>query len=123
LCLGLIVGNAAICAGWAATPEERMDCCAEDADCPMHMGGSHDSGSGRTPTQAEADACCAASERDNSSRSSPTFVAAISVAVLGPGVVLPASVPALVLTDYWRTFVPIPSPPIPRHVLLTVFLV
>ena len=123
LCLGLSAGNAAICAGWAATPQARMACCAEGGECPMHTGESHDAGSGRVVTQADADACCAASERENSSPPTPTFISAISIAVLGPGIVLPASVPALVLSDNWRTYSPIPTPPIPKHVLLSVFLV
>src|SRR5262245_2424851 len=117
LCLALIGGNAAVCAGWAATPEERMACCAEGGDCPMHKGAPQDSGSGGVLTQIEADNCCAASERENSNPSAPTFVAPISVAVLGPGIVLPVSVPALVLSDGWRTYSPIPTPPVRRHVL------
>jgi hypothetical protein len=123
LCLGLIAANAAVCAGWAATPEERMACCAEGAECPMHKGESRDAGSGRVLTQVEADSCCAASERESSSPSTPTFVAGMSVAVLGPGIVLPASVPALVVSDDWRTDSPIPTAPVPKHVLLSVFLV
>jgi hypothetical protein len=124
LSLGLIAGNAAICAGWAATPEERMACCAEGGECPMHKRQARESSSVRhVLTQIDADACCASSEREQSSPSSPTFVAAISVAVLGPGVVLPAPVPALVLSDGWRTYSPIPTPPVPKHVLLSVFLV
>jgi hypothetical protein len=123
LCIGLIAGNAAICAGWAATAEERMACCAEGDQCPMHKRESHDAASARPLTQGEADACCAASEREHSSPSTPTFVAVISVAVLGPGIVLPASAPALVLSDDWRTCAPIPTPPVPKHVLLSVFLV
>lgn len=89
----------------------------------MHKGESHDSGTGRALTQVEADNCCASSERQDSSSSTPTFVTALSLAVLGPGVVLPASVPALVLSDSWRTVSPIPTTPVPRHVLLSVFLV
>jgi hypothetical protein len=89
----------------------------------MHKGESHHSGAGGSLTQAEADACCALSERDDSSPASPTFVAAVSVAVLGPGIVLPVSVPALVLSDDWRADSPIPTPPIPKHLLLSVFLV
>jgi hypothetical protein len=123
LSLALIAGNAAVCAGWAATPEARMACCAEGGECPMHKGGSHESGSQRVVNQAQADACCAASERDQSSSSNPTVVAAISAAVLGAAVVLPASTPTLVLTDGWRTDAPVPIPPVPRHVLLSVFLV
>jgi hypothetical protein len=98
-----------------------MACCA-DASCPMHKD-SDSSGSARVVTQAQADSCCAASEREDSSQPSPAFVAAISAAVLGTASVLPASVPALVLSDGWRTTVPIPTAPIPKHVLLSVFLV
>jgi hypothetical protein len=100
-----------------------MACCAEGGDCPMHKRASDGSGSNGVITQAEADACCAASERDESDSSNPTAVAAISAAVLGAGVVLPETTPALVLTDGWRIEAPIHSPPVPRHILLSVFLV
>lgn len=40
----------------------------------------------------------------------------ISSIVLGTGIVLPSPVPALVLSDSWRTFEPIPIPPVPKHV-------
>jgi hypothetical protein len=123
LCLGLIAGNAAICAGWAAAPEARMACCTDDGNCSMHTRESGDSGSGRALTQAQVDACCASSERKNSSPSTPTFVATISFAALGPGVVLPTTVPALVLSDEWRTVSPVPATLVPKHILLTVFLV
>jgi hypothetical protein len=100
-----------------------MACCAEGVECPMHNRKSHDSGSGSVLTQLEADSCCASSEREESGPSAPSFAAAFSLAVLGPGVVLAASVPALVLSDRWRTAAPIPIAPVARHVLLSVFLV
>ncbi len=123
LTFGLIIGNAAICAGWMATPEARMACCADGGECPMHKGGSQGSGSGRVLTQVQADSCCASAEGQNSNQSNPSFVTAITAAVLGVGVVLPANVPALVRSDTWRRTVPIPLAPVPRHVLLSVFLV
>jgi hypothetical protein len=123
LAVGLLAGNATVCAGWLATPEERMACCAEGGECPMHKGDSHRAGSERVVTQAQADSCCALSEREHSSQPSRTFVAAITAAVLGTGIVMPISVPALVLSDGWRTTAPIPTAPIPKHVLLSVFLV
>ena len=89
----------------------------------MHDGESHEPGSARVLTQAEADSCCASSEREESSPSAPTFGAAISLAVRGPGILLPAHVPALVLSDVWRTVSPLPTTPVPKHVLLSVFLV
>jgi hypothetical protein len=118
--LALVVGNVTLCAGWSATPEARMACCT-DGDCPMHGRESH--ASDHAITQAQADACCALSERQPSNQSAPTFISVISSAVLGVGVVVPAPVPALVASDAWRTVAPIPIAPVPRHVLLSVFLV
>ena len=123
LTFGLMAGNAAICSGWLPSPEARMACCADGAECPMHKGDSSRSGSEQVLTQAQADSCCASSERENSSQSSPKFVAAITAAVLGVGVVLPADVPALVPRNAWRTSAPMPGAPVPKHVLLSVFLV
>jgi hypothetical protein len=123
LTFALTAGNAAVCAGWMPTPEARMACCADDGECPMHEGDSHRSGLGRVLTQVQADSCCASSESKNSSQSSPAFVVAITAAVLGAGTVVPAGVPALVLSDAWRTTAPIHIAPVPRHVLLSVFLV
>ena len=118
-----MAGNAGICAGWVATPEARMACCSESGECRMHKGDSQSSGSARVLTQAQADSCCASSERKNSDQSNPSFVTAITAAVLGVGVVLRANVPSLVLSDAWRTSVPIPIAPVRKHVLLSVFLV
>ena len=123
LTFGLIAGNAAICAGWMPGPEARMACCADGADCPMHKGGSHHSGSSRVPTQDQADSCCALSEGPHSSPPTATLGTIITVTGLGAGTVLPATVPPLVLTDGWRSGVPRPVAPVPRHLLLSVFLV
>ena len=123
LAFGLIAGNTAICAGWMATPEARMACCADSGECPMHAGDSQDSGSGRGLTQAQADSCCAASEDRNSNPSNPSFVTTVTATVIGVGVVLPANVPALVRRDAWRRSAPAPIAAVPRHVLLSVFLV
>jgi hypothetical protein len=122
LTLALVAGNAAICAGWMPAPEARMACCT-DGECPMHKGDSHSSGAERVLTQAQADSCCATSERETSNQSNPSFAIAITAAVLGVGIVLPADVPALVLSDAWRMSAPVPVGPVPKHVLLSVFLV
>ena len=89
----------------------------------MHKADSHKAASGRVLTQAQADSCCAASEREESSQPGPAATAAITAAVLGNGTVLPDNVPALVLSNGWRTAAPVPTAPIPKHVLLSVFLV
>jgi hypothetical protein len=122
LTIGLVGGNTAICAGWMPTAEARRACCADGGECPMHKGDSHHSGSGRVLTQTEADSCCAAAERHRSTQSSPAFVTTITAAVLGVGIVLPASVPPLVLSDAWRTAAVISLAAVPKHVLLSVFL-
>ena len=89
----------------------------------MHKGESHHSHSARVITQAQADDCCAVSEQRQSDQSPATFVTFISSTVLGPGVIVPAPVPVLVVNSAWRTSAPIPLASIPRHVLLSVFLV
>jgi hypothetical protein len=122
LCLGFVAGNAAVCEGWLPTPEARMACCA-DAECPMHKGGSDESVSQRVLTQAEADACCAASERKQSDTPNPTHIVSIAAPVLVTGIVLAAPIPARVMSDGWRTESPNLIPPVRRHLLLSVFLV
>jgi hypothetical protein len=123
LALALLAGNLGVCAGWTATPKARMACCADGDTCPMHQADSQSSGEKRVVSQAQADACCAASERQQSSQSAPTSIPAVSSAVFGAGVVVPAPIPALVGSDAWRIVAPIPISPVPRHVLLSVFLV
>jgi hypothetical protein len=49
--------------------------------------------------------------------------APITVAVLEPGIVVPATLPALVLSCDWRAHSPSPIRAVPKHVLLSVFLV
>ena len=100
-----------------------MSCCIESSDCPMHKEGAHHSRGTNLVTQAQADSCCASSGSHHSNQSSPTSVALISSLVLGSGVVVPAPAPALVLSDGWRTVAPIPLATVPKHVLLSVFLV
>lgn len=122
LSLTLLAGNAAVCAGWMPTPEARMACCNESGTCPMHKNGASDSQPSRVLTQAQADTCCASSNRD-SSQSSGTLVGSIGMAVLGTATVLPSLAPSLVRSNGWRTAVPISTAPIPKHVLLSVYLV
>jgi hypothetical protein len=122
LCLGLVAGNSAVCAGWSAAPEARMACCTANGACAMHGSGSHRAGPHRTVTQAQADRCCAASERDESAPSS----AASMLPVLPAAVAHPAafSVPdPASLIQTWRTLVPVPPAHVPKHLLLSVLLV
>jgi len=123
LCLASLAGNAVVCAGWLPRAEARMACCVEGGNCPEHERDSRMPGTRRVLTQAQADRCCALSERGGSSPSTPTFAPSISVAVLEPGVMPPTSVPALVLSAAWRTVAPLPAAAVPKHLLLSVFLV
>jgi hypothetical protein len=121
LTLALAVGQAEVCAGWMPTPEARMACCSDDGPCPMHKSESQD-GPTTVVTQAEADRCCAASEQDDSAPSptSPAFFMTLAVA-LGPVAVLLPQPEAHASIS--RASVPIPTAHVPKHVLLSVFLV
>ena len=110
---------ATLCAGWQATPEARMECCRDGA-CPLHR---HEHGAPRAHiTQAAADDCCALSASPESSPPATAFASTITLAVLQsvPPVVVSLA-PALLLSAPWETA----SPPthVPKHVLLSVFLV
>jgi len=121
VCLGLVAGDGSLCAGWAATPQARMACCADGGGCPMHAADAAHSDEHGALDQLQADTCCASSE----SHSSPSSVSVVAVTWVAASsyVLLPPSIPARVLPDGWRTAAPGPIPPIPRHVLLSVFLI
>ena len=88
----------------------------------MHQGGSEEDAASRVLSQAEADRCCAASEPDDSS-SSPSRIAFVATlgAILSP---VPAWLPA---PESHGTIsgasVLIPITHVPKHLLLSVFLV
>jgi hypothetical protein len=122
LALALTAGQAGVCAGWKPTAEARMACCSEDAPCRMHKSESQSDGSKRIVSQAEADRCCAAAQQDDSTRSTSNLAFAVTLAV----VISP--VPVLIHApdahaNIWRTSVPIPAANVPKHLLLSVFLV
>jgi hypothetical protein len=92
----------------------------------MHAGGSHSKGghgSGRTLAQGEADTCCALSEPDRSAPSPQGFSAPALNVVLEPATAHVLVPPQRPIADGWRTTVPVPRTPVPRHVLLSVFLI
>jgi hypothetical protein len=123
LCFGLIAGNAAaVCAGWLPTPEARMACCTGDGPCPMHKSESDEQSAKRAISQAQADGCCASSERDESAPSSPSFLLTVALSIVTSPVpfVVPQTGPAL---EAWRTVVPIPATHVSKHLLLSVLLV
>ena len=122
LSLPLLASNVAVCAGWMATPEARMACCTENGTCPMHKSDSPNSNSAQTVSQAAADSCCAASEGDRSSQSSSRFASTISLAVLDTPSPLP-TISDIAMRAAGRAAVPLPPSHVPKHVLLSVFLV
>ena len=120
--LTLCAGNLAVCTGWQATPEARMACCRTEAACAMHESESHHSGTRHTVSQAQADNCCAGSEGTHSTTTNSTFVLS-GIIVFAPAtmpVVTSRNVPAL---QDWRALVPLPVSPVPKHLLLSVFIV
>ena len=78
----------------------------------------------RVVTQAQADDCCAVSGKHSSTPSPGAFSLSLSAALvtstlstLAPIAAPPASFEA------WRTHVPLPVGQVPKHVLLSVFLI
>ena len=122
LMLAVAAGQAGLCAGWTPTPESRMACCSESGACPMHNADSEGSGTPHALTQAEADSCCAASEGTESAPSPTSIPLAVTLAiVVGPVAdLLTAAQPRLAI---WSTSVPLPATGVPKHLLLSVFLV
>ena len=119
--LTLSVGNLAVCAGWEATPAERMACCTDDARCPMHPA-SERSDATRVVSQVEADSCCAgASDRTQAPVAGFAFVLLHATSTL-PSAPLAVAPPVFAL-EHWRTVVPLPETPVPKHLLFSVLIV
>ncbi len=118
----MMAGNFGVCAGWVATAEARMACCKNGESCPMaHSGGD---GSGAPAlTQSQADACCASSEPDGATPSTAPAASAITVAVLGLGVVAPQPPRIDRFHPASSADPPTVATAVARHVLLTVFLI
>jgi len=124
LVVALTLGAAgwAECAGWQATPEARMACCLDSAVCPMHGSPEPGSGSGSLVTQAQADSCCAASDANDSTPSAGAFSLSLSATLVTNPLATLAPVTAPAPLDASRTHVPLPGAQVPKHVLLSVFL-
>ena len=117
-----VVADAHLCAGWTSTPEARMDCCRAESDCPMHGGQMPPTAQSQPPSQAQADACCATSEQGSSSNTSQV------TALQQPGLLVSiagglAVVPVPAAPGESRQPLATNSPPIARHLLLSVLIV
>jgi hypothetical protein len=99
-----------------------MACCTAAGACPVHKSHPPESSGTRVVSQAQADSCCAASERNESATAASAFVLMGSLPLTASPlpVLLPAPVADL---DHWRALVPLPRSAVPKHVLLSVFLV
>lgn len=118
--LTLSVGNLAVCAGWRATPEARMACCQDESACPMHKSDGH--APTHHVTQAHADTCCAGSEQ-NDLTTTRTALVASGIVFLAPATAALVVAPMVPALEKWRALVPLLVSPVPKHLLLSVFLV
>jgi hypothetical protein len=126
-----------LCAGWEATAEARMACCTDEhGSCPMHASSPRQPAStdpdlasaprehtpARAVTQAEADACCASSERDDARPPAGAAAPALPVQAVADArlVLIPD---AGLAVDGWRASVQLPPSQVPRHLLIAVFLI
>ncbi len=117
--LTLCAGHLAVCEGWQASADARMSCCTSDA-CPMHQ--SEPTSGARVVDHTQADSCCALSESHDAPATPSAFTLSHAV------VLAPTSTPIDELTavydvEAWRVFIPPPTSPVPKHLLLSVFLV
>jgi hypothetical protein len=120
--LALAAGNVGLCAGWMPTAEARMACCAENDSCPMHKSDSSAGDEMRVVSQADADRCCASSSTDDSAPSPAAFALTSPLAIVTSPVPFVLPQPQT-YHQFWRSLVPGPPTDVPRHVLLSVFLV
>lgn len=122
--LALATAGWAECAGWQATPAARMHCCADSGACPMHESAQPGGGSERVVTQDQADSCCAASGTHNSNPSSGAFTLSLSAALVPSAFSTSAALtPPPTSFDARRSHAPPPVGHVPKHVLLSVFLI
>ena len=121
--LALCAGNVAVCAGWQATPEARMACCADGTACPMHKSNGHEHSSKRLVSQAQADSCCATSaQRRDSAAASSTFASSGVISLVPVAAMI--AVPTTASPEQgWRALVPLRVSSTPKHLLLSVLLV
>jgi hypothetical protein len=119
--LALSAGSPAVCAGWMQTAEERMACCMDESSCPMHKADASQHHASRVITQADADRCCATSERDDPAPTPSTIKVDTSRAraIMPIPAVTPVTAPG---ASRWRASPPPPAR-VPRHLLFSILIV
>src|SRR4051812_18210750 len=80
LALTTTTGSLRLCDGWKATPEARIECCANGTACPMRERRAHAHHHAQDVTQSAADTCCAASSRDDAAASAPYALPSVAFA-------------------------------------------
>ena len=118
--LMLVAGSGAVCAGWATTAEERMDCCV-DGSCPMHR--RERDANKVSVTQAQADSCCASSEDVPAGETKAPFGTSVVAASLDSGILLSVAVYTPLHDGAWDSPPPLHPDAVPKHVLFSVYLV
>ena len=121
----LLVGfgsTASVCAGWQASAAARMACCENEATCPMHPTTQQGQRTRTRVSQVDADNCCAASERGTSTPSTSAYTPTITLAVLTS--LSPAVGPDVtVFGENPNARISVDVSPVPKHLLLSVFLI
>jgi hypothetical protein len=113
-------GQVAICGSWKPVPEARMACCNGASTCPMR---GRDAGwhASHRVSQADADACCAVSDRHEAP---PAAAFALPAPIATALAALPAFEPVVIEARRARADEsPPPGPAVPRHILFSVLLV
>ena len=114
--------SASVCASWQASAEARVACCQDETSCPMHATTPHRHTAPSRVSQADADNCCASAERSTSTPSTLSDVPRIALGALASPI--PAVGPAVAAfreSPTARTSVDVS--PVPRHLLLSIFLI
>jgi hypothetical protein len=120
LATGLVAGAWRPCAGWKPTAEARMSCCIRNGACSMHKPSGN--AAHAVHTQSDADACCAISDRQESQQPSFTVVLPPALAPLA-GVFAEAPSVPIRWVDSHRPPPLLASRDLPRHLLLSVFVI
>lgn len=122
LVLSLVGAGVAPCAGWASSAQARHDCCIE-GQCPDQLKtDDHSTGHTGPVSQAQADACCAASEQKHQQESAQ-FVDAAFVLLQPVDGLATLAIDGAALGLALPHLDPIHPPATPLHVLFSVFLV
>ncbi len=118
----ILTGNLAVCAAWQSSAVERLACCGQEPACPMHPSPAHHSHAMGRTAQTDADTCCAASEPRRQAPTTATFSlpAPMMLGQSALSLIVPALAAPLGSTS---ADPPRSTSTVPRHLLLSVFLV